>query len=161
MNPHWTTELRPVESLSEWAENPRKITSEQFEKLKDSIRKYGFHDVIKIDTDGTIVSGHQRKRALQELGIKMVWTMTPDRALTPQERQAIAIESNLHRGVFDFDILASNFELPELLEYGFNEKDLLGSDFAPTKPEEKKEEQGGSNSDEICPECGQPLPETA
>jgi hypothetical protein len=37
------------------------------DKLKEKITQSGFHSVIVIDTDNTIISGNQRKTALLNL----------------------------------------------------------------------------------------------
>jgi hypothetical protein len=126
----WNTEKRKVESLNDWEENPRKITDAEFEKLKAGITARGFHDVIKVDADGTILSGHQRKRALNELGVQEVTVIFPNRALSPEERKEVAIESNLHRGSFDFDMLGNNFDVEMLLDLGMTkfQLDLLPKD---------------------------------
>lgn len=126
----WRTEKRKISDLQEWEQNPRRITEEEFSKLKRSIELRGFHDIIKIDTDGTIVSGHQRKRVLVDLGIEVVTVMVPDRPLTEEERKQIAIESNLHRGTFDFDMLSSHFETGMLLDMGMTKFQL---DLIPRK----------------------------
>lgn len=120
----WHTELRNVADLNEWSKNPRKITEKDYLKLIESIKDFGFHDVLKIDHDGTILSGHQRKRALTEIGIAQVNVMIPDRPLTEKEKEVIAIASNMHRGTFDDDILANEFDIPNLLEAGFTKNDL-------------------------------------
>lgn len=130
---HWHTEKRKVATLKEWEKNPRKISEEDFEKLKASIVERGFHDVLKVDTDNTIISGHQRKRALTDLGITEVEVLVPDRPLTEQERDIIAVESNRHRGTFDFDILANSFNIDDLVTAGFNRDELFGT----TTPEEE------------------------
>lgn len=125
----WTVEKRRVSDLKEWEKNPRKITEDQYKALVEAIRARGFHDVIKVDLDGTIVSGHQRRRALIEIGVEDVPVVVPDRALTPDERDIIAIESNKHRGAFDWDILANQFEIDHLLAGGFSKDELDLSTF--------------------------------
>lgn len=120
----WTTKLLKVSSLKEWAKNPRKISEVDFLKLIDNIKEYGFHDVLKIDEDGTIISGTQRRRALDQLNIKEITVMVPSRKLTEKEREVIATTSNLHRGFWDDDILANEFEIENLLEAGFEKNDL-------------------------------------
>lgn len=122
----WHVEKRDVSTLKEWEKNPRKISEEDFLKLKASITARGFHDVLKIDTDGTIISGHQRRKALLDLGIKEINVMVPNRELTPSERDIIAVESNKHRGTFDFDILANQFNIEDLEAAGFNRDELFG-----------------------------------
>lgn len=124
----WHTELLNVAALKEWSKNPRKITETEYKRLIESIKTYGFHDVLKIDTDGTIISGHQRKRALMEIGVEQVHVMKPDRQLTEKEREVIAVASNTHRGQFDHDILANQFDSGNLLEAGFTGIDLREPD---------------------------------
>lgn len=120
----WKTGVREVKDLLPWKENPRKISRVAMEKLKEKIIQSGFHSVIVIDTDNTIISGNQRKTALIQLGIKQVNVLIPDRKLSDEERRKIAIESNINDGEWDFEKLKS-FDL-ELLQFaGFNEKELV------------------------------------
>jgi site-specific DNA-methyltransferase (adenine-specific) len=119
----WRSEKRSVKSLKAWKNNPRKITKEAFEKLKDRIKQRGFHDVIKIDTDGTVLSGNQRKKALTELGIQEVIVLIPNRELTKDERNKIALESNTNDGEWDFEGLKS-FDMDTLTDIGFDKNEL-------------------------------------
>lgn len=60
-------DIRPAEY------NPRKISKEQFEKLKKSIHNNGFVIPIIVNKrDNTIIAGHQRTRAAVEIGYKKV-----------------------------------------------------------------------------------------
>lgn len=52
--------------------NPRKIKKEAFEKLKESLQRFGVCKAIIANQDGTIVAGHQRTRAIKEVGIEKV-----------------------------------------------------------------------------------------
>jgi len=119
----WHSEKRSVKSLKAWIKNPRKITREAFLKLVDRIRQRGFHDVIKIDTDGTILSGTQRKKALLELDIKEVTVLLPNRKLTKDEKDKIILESNLNDGEWDYEGLKS-FDLDVLTDVGFDKDSL-------------------------------------
>ncbi|MFZ2522879.1 MAG: ParB N-terminal domain-containing protein, partial [Minisyncoccia bacterium] len=119
----WRSEKRSVKSLKAWKNNPRKITKEAFEKLKDRIKQRGFHDVIKIDTDGTVLSGNQRKKALLELDIKEVTVLIPNRKLTKDERNKVALESNTNDGEWDFEGLKS-FDMDTLTDIGFDKNEL-------------------------------------
>lgn len=103
----WSTEVRKVDSLMLWKENPRKINKEAFNRLVERIEKHGFHSVIVVDTNNTILSGNQRKEALIKLGIQEVTVLYPNRVLTEDERQKIALESNINDGEWDFEKLKS------------------------------------------------------
>lgn len=129
----WEIKTVKISDLKEWSKNPRKLTKEGYEALIKSIKDFGFHDVLKVDTDGTIISGHQRKKALRELGVEEVKVLFPDRKLTDKEMDIIALKSNRHEGTFDFDMLGNMFEMEDLLEAGFQGFEL---GFATTKEED-------------------------
>lgn len=120
----WTAGVREVKELIAWKQNPRKISKQALDRLKEKITQNGFHSVIVVDTDNTILSGNQRKNALSELGVDTVNVLIPSRKLTDKERRKIGIESNINDGEWDFEKLKS-FDL-ELLQFaGFDEKDLV------------------------------------
>lgn len=119
----WRTEHRPVTQLKPWSKNPRKISKQSFNRLLDRIRSRGFHDVIKIDTDDTILSGNQRKKALTALGVKEVAVLVPNRKLTEDEMNRVALESNISDGEWDFDGL-KDFDLGTLSDIGFDTNEL-------------------------------------
>lgn len=137
----WLVKKLSVSDLKSWKKNPRKISKEAFEKLKERIKARGFHDVIKIDTDNTILSGNQRKKALQELGIKEVTVLYPNRKLTKEERNKVALESNFNDGTWDFEGL-KDFRLDLLADIGFSKDELqnIWSDVLEIKDDEFDEE---------------------
>lgn len=122
-NIKWLSEIKKVSDLVPYKENPRKITKQALDKLKKRIKENGFHSVIVIDLDNTILSGNQRKKALEELQITDVQVLYPDRNLTDEERKKILLESNRNDGEWDFELLKS-FELDLLLDIGFDQIDL-------------------------------------
>jgi len=120
----WGTETRKVKDLLTWDKNPRTISKSAMDTLKQRIRDRGFHAVLVIDTDNTVLSGNQRKVALEEMGEEEVTVLVPNRKLTEKERGAIALESNSNDGEWDFEKLKS-FDL-ELIQFaGFDEKELV------------------------------------
>lgn len=120
----WKAEKRNVADLKDLSNNPRKIKGEAFEKLKARIIERGFHDILKVDTEGYVLSGNQRKRALTDLGITEVTVLVPDRPLDPKERDAIILESNRNDGDWDYDMLANEFDIDLLKDVGFSDSDL-------------------------------------
>lgn len=119
----WTPEKRRLSDLKDWERNPRTITGDAFAKLKSRIEQRGFHDVVKVDTNGVILSGTQRRKALAELGVEEVWAMVPDRELTEEEREKVVLESNRNDGEWDWGAL-KGFDMPTLLDVGFAEQEL-------------------------------------
>jgi len=127
----WTNERRKLRDLVPWDHNPREINKREAERLGDSLAEFGQIQTIAIGPDNEVYDGHQRK---------LVWTVLPSygpdfevdvrvasRPLTDKERQKLVIY--LHKGTvgqWDFDELANSFELPDLLDWGFEERELLG-----------------------------------
>lgn len=120
----WVSDIRKVEKLKPWKENPRTITKVALEKLKERIVQRGFHSVIVVDTDDTILSGNQRGLALKQLGIKEVNVLVPSRKLTTEERRKIALESNLNDGEWNMESLKS-FNINLLTDVGFDQMKLV------------------------------------
>jgi DNA modification methylase len=120
---NWHVEKREVKDLKVWSKNPRKISAESFNRLKEKITQRGFHDIIKIDVDNTILSGNQRKKALLELNITEVTVLIPDRKLTDEEMEKVTLESNVSDGEWDFEAL-KGFDLGTLTDIGFDKMEL-------------------------------------
>ena len=119
----WSSGVRKVKDLKVWKENPRKIGKAKLSQLMERIKDRGFHSVIVIDQDNTILSGNQRKTALTKLGITEVNVLIPNRKLTQNEKRKIALESNLNDGEWDFEKLKS-FQMDLLSDIGFPDADL-------------------------------------
>ena len=65
MEKRMLSELRPAEY------NPRKaLTPEdkEYQDIKRSIEKFGYVDPIIINSDGTVIGGHQRLTVLTDMG---------------------------------------------------------------------------------------------
>lgn len=121
----WTTEKRKTVDLKHFEKNPRTITPAAMAKLKDRIKKRGFHDVLKIETTNTVLSGNMRLDALIELGIKEVNVLVPSRKLTKQESEAVVLESNRNDGMWDDNMLAT-FDTEVMLDVGFDSVEVDG-----------------------------------
>jgi site-specific DNA-methyltransferase (adenine-specific) len=150
----WHIGTRKLSELKEWDKNPRKITEANFQRLKDRLKDRGLHDVLVIDTNDVILSGNMRKRALSEMGVEDVSVMWPERPLTEEEREKVALESNLNDGQNDWDMLANMFEPALLLDVGFSEKDLLGAPDKQIYNEEVNTDELLGTLEHECPKCG-------
>ena len=64
-------EKRRIEDLKPADYNPRKQLKPgdaEYEKIKNSLIHFGYVDPIIINTDGTIIGGHQRATVMKDLG---------------------------------------------------------------------------------------------
>ena len=55
-------EIRSVDSIIPYANNPRDNNEIAVDKISQSIRQFGFNVPIVVDGAGVIVAGHTRKR---------------------------------------------------------------------------------------------------
>jgi ParB-like chromosome segregation protein Spo0J len=147
----WHEEEWLLDKLKAFDRNPRRISEDQFAKLKAAIEKLGYHNPIAAQPDGTIISGHQRAMALRDLGYTTIRVTTPSRPLTEAEFRQMLVQANINHGQFDYDILSAEFDIEELQDWGMDGRSLVG------KFDETPEPVGTTTEAEKCPECGQKL----
>jgi hypothetical protein len=119
----WKIERRKVSDLKFYPGNPRKISKEMLEKLKNSIREFGAVEPLVVNTKNEVIGGNQRLKALQELGIEEVDCIVVD--LPKSKEKALNIALNKIQGEFDEDLLKSflaDIELPDLDLTGLDEE---------------------------------------
>lgn len=148
----WTLQEVPIKSLKDHAKNPRQINKDQLNRLETTIDKFGLIDKPIANKDLTIIGGHQRIKILKKQKVKLVQCWVPDTELNEKEVDELCIALNLHRGEWDWDILANQFDALDLLEWGFTEQQLVG-----LKSEEEIFAEEGTVKNKkmkMCPSCG-------
>jgi len=120
----WTLQKKLLSELVENECNPRKMTKVQAEHLQESISKFGLCEPIVVNTDNSVIGGHQRLKTLKKLGYKEVDVYVPQEALSKQQTDELNIRLNKNVGEWDFDLLANHFEQDDLLSWGFSNSDL-------------------------------------
>ena len=127
----WSNEKRKLSELIEWEKNPRQLSKHAAEHIQKSIEKFGVVDPLIINLDNKIVGGHQRKLILKlitdpefEVDVRI-----PDRLLTDEEVEELNIRLNKNVGAWNWDTLANEFEVDDLLDWGFSEEELIGMSF--------------------------------
>lgn len=104
--------LRPAEY------NPRKRLrpgDDEYERLKRSIETFGYVDPIIINTDGTVMGGHQRLFVLQDLGFTEADVSVVD--LSKADEKALNIALNKIAGEWDEEKLAAIFAELDASDY--------------------------------------------
>jgi ParB-like chromosome segregation protein Spo0J len=148
----WTLEKRLIKDLIPHPKNPRTLTKEQFKQIKASIDQFGLIEKIIINSDGTIIGGHQRVEVLKKDKVKEVDCWVPYEQLDDKQVEELMIRLNRNHGEFDFEMLANEFEVPDLLDWGFSiqEMELLNiEEIESTEPKAK--------ADKLCPHCNNKL----
>jgi len=135
----WSLKTYDINSLTDYAKNPRSLTRAQFAHLQTSLHKFGLIDkpIVNLDQANTVIGGHQRLHVMRSEGVKSVECWTPDRLLTEREVEELNIRLNKNTGSWDFDVLANEWELDDLLDWGFQENELLGVDYKNDQLREK------------------------
>ena len=122
----WHNETRRLAQLIPFDYNPRQLTEKQYADLKASLTKFDLAEIPAINTDNTIIAGHQRIRIFAELhGMDYeIDVRVPDKKLGKKDLEEYLIRSNLNTGEWDFDQLANYFDNEDLMSWGFSEEEL-------------------------------------
>ena len=118
---------KDIDSLVFAEYNPRQLTQEQYKNLSDSITRFGLVDPIIINKNderkNIIIGGHQRVKVAKDLNIKEVPVIEID--LEYEKERELNVRLNKNTGEWDMDSLANFFELDELIDWGFNESEII------------------------------------
>ena len=127
--------------------NPRKALKPgdaEYEKIKNSITEFGYVEPVIVNTDMTIIGGHQRVTVLSDLGYKDIDCIVID--IDKTKEKALNIALNKITGEWnkelltdlikdlqssDFDVAFTGFDPPEI-EQLFNsvhDKNITEDDF--------------------------------
>ena len=130
-------ESKLIKDLKPATYNPRQISTKQYNDLKTSIKKFGLVDPIIINKDNTVVGGHQRLKICKELKHIEIDCVVLD--LNKEEERELNIRLNKNTGEFDMDVLANEFDIDQLVDWGFKHIDLgLNIDKIEENPYTKK-----------------------
>jgi len=148
--------------------NPRQITETEMEKLKTSIKEFGYVDPIIVNSyNNHIVGGNQRYLALKELGyneVEVLYINEPDIL----KEKAMNIALNKISGEWNQDKLDVVLEEIQLSDIditltGFDEIEFtnLSEDEDYIIPDDEPEYDESIADDIetiICPSCGYEIP---
>jgi ParB-like chromosome segregation protein Spo0J len=102
--------------------NPRLIKDDKFEKLVKSIKDFPeMLDIrpIVVNSDMVILGGNMRFKACKEAGLKEIPVIVADN-LTEEQQREFLIKDNTSGGEWDFEILANEWDVEELKEWGLD-----------------------------------------
>ena len=111
--------------------NPRVIKDDKFKKLVKSITDFPKMLELRpmiVNDDMILLGGNMRLKALQHIG----YTEIPDEwvrkasDLTDDEQRQFIIKDNIGYGEWDWDMLANDFEIDELGEWGLDVPNFQG-----------------------------------
>ena len=134
-----TTEMQlvPIAKLVPYVNNARTHSPEQINKLRSSLREFGFINPVIIDRDFGVIAGHGRILAAKEEGITEVPCVFADHLTEAQKKAYIiadnrmAMDAGWDEELLRVEIEALQAEAFDLSLTGFDEKelaDLFGDD---------------------------------
>lgn len=149
--------VRSLTTLQKLDNNPRIIKDEQFEKLCQSIERnpdyFNARPLILSNRTGklVIIAGNQRFEAAKHLKLKEVPTYLIE-GLTEEREKEIIIRDNVNNGEWDHDVLANEFDIDELDDWGLE----LIAPFVGNVDNffEETEEKEKEPKTFICQHCG-------
>ena len=111
--------LVDIEKLVPYVNNARTHSQEQINKLRSSIREFGFINPVIIDKDYGVIAGHGRIMAAKEEGIKEVPCVFVDHLNEAQKKAYILADNRMALDAgWDEELL--RVEIESLEDYGFN-----------------------------------------
>lgn len=134
-----------IHDLKAYVDNPRQ-NDEAVDKVKESIKEFGFKVPIVVDKNNEIIAGHTRKKAALEIGIKEVPVIVAD-DLTDEQVRAFRLADNkvAEFSEWDMELLQSELNMLDEIDmdsFGFGDMESEmenGFDYDEDDTEEDEE----------------------
>jgi len=130
------TEVKPARY------NPRKDLKPddpEYQHIKKSIEEFGYVDPIIINSDYTVIGGHQRLKVLKELGTAQIDVVIVD--IPKNKEKALNVALNKIRGDWDQErlaVLLQEIKADGMLEFtGFDDKEFAALERELHKDDER------------------------
>jgi ParB-like chromosome segregation protein Spo0J len=128
--------------------NPRIIKDHKFKQLVKSIQDFPQMLELRpivIDENNMVLGGNMRLKACIEAGLTDVPVIHANN-LTEAQKKEFIIKDNISFGEHDFDILANEWNILELDEWGLDIPAFANNDI--------EEKQDNAKGEKKCPNCG-------
>jgi hypothetical protein len=117
-----------IDEVVPYWRNPRRVTGEAVEALKQSIAAYGYQQPVVVDGKNVIIIGHTRYAAMRRLGYEEIDVMIVDYLSEAQVKQLRVIDNRAAE--------YTSWDLDQLLaELGDLDSDLMRSLFSDIQPD--------------------------
>ena len=137
-----------IQEIKSNPNNPRLIKDHKFKQLVKSIQDFPQMLELRpivIDENNMVLGGNMRLKACLEAGLTDVPVIHANN-LTEAQKKEFIIKDNISFGEHDFDILANEWNIIELDEWGLDIPAFANNDI-----EESKDNAKGGKT---CPNCG-------
>ena len=137
-----------INELKSNPNNPRLIKDHKFKQLVKSIQDFPQMLELRpivIDENNMVLGGNMRLKACLEAGLTDVPVIHANN-LTEEQKKEFIIKDNISFGEHDWDVLANEWNIIELDEWGLDIPAFANNDI-----EELKDNAKGGKT---CPNCG-------
>jgi hypothetical protein len=145
--------IEQIDKLIPSPQNPRKIQRAAYDKLKQSLKDFPEMKQLReivVDENLQILGGTQRFYALKELGYQDVYVKQVI-GLTDKQKREFMIKDNTASGEWDADILANQWDMGELENWGIPNFNFGDVGKEPKDPAGNDDAGGKTHT---CPGCG-------
>ena len=111
--------------------NPRLIKDDKFRKLVKSIQEFPQMLELRpivVDENNIVLGGNMRLKACKEAGLKDVFIVKAEN-LTEEQKQEFIVKDNVGFGEWDWDMLANEWDVDKLDEWGLNVPNYENTDI--------------------------------
>ena len=108
--------------------NPRVIKDDKFKKLVQSIQDFPQMLELRpivVNDEMIVLGGNMRLKALEHLGIKETYIIKAS-DLTQKQEEEFIIKDNVGYGEWDWDVLANEWDVEDLDEWGLDLPIIMG-----------------------------------
>lgn len=115
--------------------NPRKIDEAKMTALKKSIQDFEKMMALRpivVDEDYMVLGGNMRLQAIKQLGRKEIpdeWIKVAE-GLTEDQKREFIIKDNVGFGEWDWDMLANEWDVDQLADWGLEIPGWTNQDFS-------------------------------
>lgn len=116
------TEKVKITKVKPNPENPRIIKDTKYHKLLNSIKEFPQMLELRpivVNDDYVVLGGNMRLKACKEAGMKEVYIIKASELTAKQQREFI-IKDNVGFGEWDWDMLANEWDLDQLEDWGMD-----------------------------------------
>ncbi len=134
--------LVKISEIKSNPDNPRIIKNNKFYKLVNSIKQFPKMLEIRpivVNEKMVVLGGNMRLKACKEAGLTEVPIIYAD-DLTPEEQKEFIIKDNVNFGSWDSEMLANEWDLNQLLDWGLGATDLAIQEIEEIRAEQEEEE---------------------
>jgi site-specific DNA-methyltransferase (adenine-specific) len=129
--------------------NPRQIKDDKFAKLVQSIKD--FPEMLEIrpivvNKDMVVLGGNMRFKACKEAGLKEVPIIVAEN-LTDEQQKEFIIKDNVSGGEWDWDMLANEWDVEELNQWGLDIPDFALDTNLEAEEDDFEIPEGGIETD--------------